>query len=65
MNITIKAIILNTILSTILTIIGGGNFYSFIFFFIVLLLPAVLIFVSFDKSVKPANKPKQDINNDM
>ena len=56
-NTTIKSIILTSVLSIILTFIGSGNIYSFIFFFIVLLLPAILIIISFDmKKVKPVKK---------
>jgi len=48
MNIAIKSIILDVGISTILTLAGGGNFYSFLFFLVLLFLPAILIFVSFD-----------------
>ena len=54
MNFTIKSILLAGVLSVILTVIGGGNFYSFLFFLVLLFLPAILIFVSFDdKNIKP------------
>ena len=48
MNLSTKTIILDSILSIILTVIGGGNFNSFMFFFVLLLLPVILILVSFD-----------------
>lgn len=61
MNLTIKSMILDIILSIILTLAGGGNFYSFLFFFILLLLPSILIFVSLDIAGNSSKKlPKND-----
>jgi len=48
MNLTMKVLALDTVLSILFTVIGGGNFYSFLFFFVLLLLPAILVFVSFE-----------------
>ncbi|MCU7834859.1 MAG: hypothetical protein KZQ83_06325 [gamma proteobacterium symbiont of Taylorina sp.] len=61
MNLASKAVILDTGLSILFTLIGGGNFYSFLFFFVLLFIPAISIFVSFDTMAKKsANKTKQD-----
>ncbi len=60
MNLTIKSLILDTVLSLLLTLIGGGNFYSFLFFMVLLFLPAVLIFVSIEAVTKTKSKPKKD-----
>ncbi len=63
MNITVKTIILDTLISTIMTLAGGGNFYSFLFLFIVLFIPAISIFVSIDiakKSFKGSSDKDSD-----
>ena len=48
MNLIIKTVILDSILSIVFTLYGGGNFYSFLFFFIILLIPVIAIFVTID-----------------
>ena len=48
MSTTIKSIVLDTLLSALITLVGGGNFYSFLFLFVVLFIPVIALFVSFD-----------------
>ena len=61
MNLTIKSLLLDAVLSLLLTIIGGGNFYSFLFFMVLLFLPAVLVFVSIETVAKTKSKSKKDV----
>ena len=51
MNLATKPIILDTEIFTLITLVGGGSFYSFLFFFVILFLPAISVFVSFDITV--------------
>lgn len=46
MNLAIKSMILDVVISVLITIAGGGSFYSFLFLFVILFLPAILFFVS-------------------
>jgi hypothetical protein len=60
MNIAIKSILLDAGISTLITLVGGASFYSFLFLFVILFLPAISIFVSIDiagnsSKVSPAN----------
>ncbi len=48
MNLTMKSTLLDAGVSILLTLIGGGNFYSFLFFFVLLLIPAIAIFITID-----------------
>ena len=59
MNITVKTIILDTLISALITLVGGGDLYSFLFLFIVLFIPAISIFVSIDIA-KKSFKSKSD-----
>jgi len=58
MNIATKVIILDTILSIGFTVMGGGNFYSFLFFFILLLLPSIFSFMTYDTIKNSFSKKK-------
>ena len=61
MNIAIKSIILDVGISALLTFIGGGSFYSFLFLLVILILPAILVFVSFDIAGNSSkNSPTKD-----
>lgn len=60
MNITVKSVILDTVISALITLAGGGNFYSFLFFFVVLFLPAILVFVAID--IKDKGSPSKITN---
>lgn len=53
MNLTIKSILLDAGISTIVTLAGGGSFYSFLFLFVILFLPAILVFVTIDTVMNP------------
>ncbi len=59
MSTTIKSIALDTLLSALITLVGGGNFYSFLFLFVVLFIPVIALFVSFD-IVKNSFKKSSD-----
>ncbi len=63
MNLTTKSILLDAGISTLITLLGNGSFYSFLFLFIVMFLPVILIFVSFEDSSFKAQKKDKDINN--
>jgi len=56
MNITVKTIILDTLISAGITLVGGGDLNSFIFLFIVLFIPVISIFVSIDIAKKTFKK---------
>jgi len=61
MNLAIKSIILDIGISALLTLLGGGSFYSFLFLLVILFLPAILIFVSLDIA---SNSSKDSSAND-
>lgn len=60
MNLTIKSILLDAVISIILTLVGGGNFYSFLFFFILLMIPAIAIFVTIDNFTNSSKAVSND-----
>ena len=70
MNLSIKAIILDIGISTLLTLLGGASFYSFLFLLVILFLPAILVFVSLDiagnsskdSSANDTSKKKDRVN---
>jgi len=61
MNLTLKSILLDAVISSLITFFGNGSFYSFLFLFVILFLPAISIFISYDIVAK---KHKNSVKND-
>ncbi|MCP3849147.1 MAG: hypothetical protein GY694_02745 [Gammaproteobacteria bacterium] len=56
MNFVVKCVLSDAIISALITVFGGGNFYSFLFFFALLLIPVISIFVSIDIARQSSKK---------
>ncbi len=48
MNLASKSILLDIVISAIITLAGGGSIYSFLFLWVILFIPAISIFISLD-----------------